>query len=77
MSLILLKTFIGCGYAFGSMGDPEGGGGVQEVRTPTPLKNHQNIGFHSNTGPDPLKKCKATKPTFNVGPSSPPQRNAI
>ena len=24
----------------------------------------------SNTGPDPLKNQKATKPTFNVGPSS-------
>ena len=35
--------------------DPEGGGGGEEgVRTP--LKNHKNIGFLSNTGPDPLKK---------------------
>ena len=24
--------------------------------TPPPLKNHQNIVFHSNTSPDPLKK---------------------
>ena len=32
--------------------DPEGGGG-QGVRTP--LKNLKNIGFSSNTGPDPLK----------------------
>ena len=29
---------------------------------PDRLKNHKNIGFPSNTGPDPLK--------FNVGPSS-------
>ena len=45
--------------------DPEGGGqGVW-----TPLKNHKNIGFSSNTGPDPLKITKkATEPTFNVGP---------
>ena len=27
-------------------------------------------GFLSNTGPDPLKNHKATKPAFNVGPSS-------
>ena len=43
----------------------------------TPLKNHKNIGFHSNTGPDPLKKHKDNKPAFNVGPSSARQRNAI
>ena len=34
-------------------------------------------GFLCNTGPDPLKKRKATKPAFNVGPSSARQRNAI
>ena len=27
------------------------------------------IGFLSNTGPNPLKDLKATKPAFNVGPS--------
>ena len=32
--------------------DPEGGGGA---RGPYPLKNHKNIGFPSNTGPDPWK----------------------
>ena len=52
--------------------DPEGG---QGVRT-TPEKS-QNIGFLSNAGPDPLKNHKATKPAFNVGPSSARQRNAI
>ena len=36
-----------------------------------------NIGFSSNTGPDPLKNLKATKPAFNVGPSSAHQRSAI
>ena len=41
-----------------------------------PLKNHKNIGFSSNTGPDPLKNRKATKPAFIVGPSSARQRNA-
>ena len=35
-----------------------------------PLKNHKFIGFLSNTGPEPQKKHKATKPTFNIGPSS-------
>ena len=35
-----------------SWADPEGG---QGVRTPPPLKNHKNVGFLSNTGPDPLK----------------------
>ena len=29
---------------------------------------HKNIGFLSNTGPDPLKNHKATKPLCNVGP---------
>ena len=29
---------------------------------PHPLKNHLNIAFLSNTGPDPLKNHKATKP---------------
>ena len=42
-----------------------------------PLKNHENIGFLSNTGPDPLKNHKATKPAFNVGPLSARQRNAL
>ena len=35
--------------------DPEGG---QGIRTPPPLKNHKNIEFLSNTGPDPLKFSK-------------------
>ena len=31
----------------------------QGVRTPPPpLENDKNIGFHSNTGPDPLKLTK-------------------
>ena len=47
--------------------DPEGVG----------LKNHKNIGFLSNSGPDPLKNYEATDPVFNVGPSSARQRNAI
>ena len=40
--------------------DPEGGG--QGVRTPPPpLENYKNIGFLSNTGPDPLKMKKVNK----------------
>ena len=35
----------------------------------SPLKNHKNIGFLNNTGLDPLKSHKVTKPDFNVGPS--------
>ena len=51
------------------------GGGGQGVRTP--LKNHKNIGFLSNTGPDPLKNDKATKPALIVGPSLARQRNGV
>ena len=57
--------------------DPEG---ESVVQTPTPIpppKNHKNIGFLSNTGPDPLKFHKATKPAFNFGPSLACQRNTI
>ena len=57
-----------------SWADPEGGwgeGGGGAGGPDTPLKNHKNIRFLSNTGPDPLKNHKATKP------SSARQRNAI
>ena len=37
-------------------------GGDRVSGPPAPLKNHKNIGFLSNTGPDPLKK--ATKPAL-------------
>ena len=53
------------------------GGGAGGPDPPPRLKNHKNIGFLSNTGPDPLQNHKATKPAFNVGPSSARQRNAI
>ena len=43
----------------------------------SPLENHKNIGFLSNTGPDSLKNHKATTPAFNVGLSSARQRNTI
>ena len=43
----------------------------------SPLKNHKNMGFLSNTGPDPLKNHKATKSAFNFEPLSAHQRNTI
>ena len=49
--------------------DPEGG----DRGSGSPLKNHtnkKNIGFLNNIGSDPLKIHKATKPAFNVVPSS-------
>ena len=42
--------------------DPERAGG------PDPLERSQKIGFLSNTGPDPLKNRKATRPEFDVMP---------
>ena len=54
------------------VGIQRGGPGVW-----TPLKNHKNIGFLCNSGPDPLKNYEATKPAFNVGQSSACQQNAI
>ena len=59
--------------------DPEvgGGGGGGGGASGPPLKNHKNIGFLSNSSPDPLKNYEATEPTFNVVPSSAHQRNAI
>ena len=41
--------------------DPEGGQGVW-----THMKNHKNIEFLSNTGPDPLENHYAIKPAFKV-----------
>ena len=35
-----------------------------------PIDRSQKIGLLSNTGPDPLKNRKATRPEFNVRPSS-------
>ena len=42
-----------------------------------PMRNHNTIGFLSNTGLEPTKAHKATKSAFNVGPQSVGQRNAI
>ena len=52
--------------------------GGQGVRTPPPtLKNHKNIGFLKQYWSGSPENHKATKPAFNVGPSSARQRNAI
>ena len=40
-----------------------------------PLEKNKALGFLSNTGPDPLGNHKATRPAFNVGPSSARQRD--
>ena len=53
------------------------GGGAGGPDPDPPLKNHKNIWFLSNTGPDPLKNHKATKPALNVLQSSARQRNVI
>ena len=54
-----------CGFRGGTVGpDP-----------PPHLKNRKNKGFLRNTGPDPLKNYKATKPAFNGVPASARQRN--
>ena len=49
--------------------DAEGGGARDPNPPPPHCKTEKNIGFR-NTGPVPLKNHKATKPAFNIGPSS-------
>ena len=44
---------------------------------PDPPEKSQKYRVSFNTGPDFLKNYKATKPAFNVGPSSARQGNAI
>ena len=46
--------------------------GDRGSRPPTPLENDKNIGFLSNTGPDPLKitNLSSERLMYNVGPSS-------
>ena len=55
--------------------DPERGTGGSD--SPPPLKNHKNIGYLSNTGQDPLKNHKASKPAFDFGPSTAHQRITV
>ena len=47
-----------------------GGGGGGGRGSGPPLKNHKNIGFLSNAGPDSLKNHKSIKPAFNFVHSS-------
>ena len=47
-----------------------GGGGGGGGRRLDPPEKSQNIGFLSNSCPDPLKNYEATEPAFNVGSSS-------
>ena len=72
--ILVLFTLSKKGQAGLSWADLEGGG---EQGVGTPLKNHKNIGFLSNTGPDTLKIHKATKPAFSFGPLSARQGNAL
>ena len=48
--------------------DSEGGG--EAGAGSRPPEKSLNIGFLSNTGPDPLKSHNTTKQAFNVGPST-------
>ena len=53
------------------------GGGGYRGPDPPPEKSHKYMVL-SNTGPDPRENSqKATKPVFNVRPSSARKRNAI
>ena len=58
-----------CVCAWGIKRGGGGGGGGGDRGSGPLLKNHNTIGFPSNTGPDPLKNHKFTKPAYNVGPS--------
>ena len=60
-------------FKTGACADPEVGGGSGS-RHP---EKHKAILFLSNTGLHPMKNHQASKSAFNVGPSSPRQRNAI
>ena len=53
-------------------GSRGGGTGGQD-----PTEKSKNIGFLSNTGANPLKNHKATKPAFNFRLSPAPQQTSI
>ena len=53
------------GMAVSDGGGGGGGGGGACGSDPIPERS-QKIGFHSKTGPDPLKNRRATRPEFNV-----------
>ena len=52
-------------------------GGTGGPYPPPPWKNTKILGFLAITVPDHLENRNATKPAFNVGPTSFRQRNAI
>ena len=66
MSTAFPKNYRFTAFQWKRMGGSRGGG----TGGSNPLKNHKNIGFLRNTGPEPLKNHKATKPAFNFGPLS-------
>ena len=51
-------------------------GGAGGLDPPPPLKNHKK-GFFSNTGPNPLKNHKATKPVLNPAIIGPPGKRHL
>ena len=69
----MFKTTPPHSYLFHLQGRIQRGGRGSE----NPLKNHKNIGFHSNIGPDLLKNHKTTDKAVNIRPPSARQRNAI
>ena len=71
MKIVQTKKYLSRGISAATWADPEGGTGGPD----TPSEKSQNIWYLSNTGQDPLKNHKITKPAFNVGPSSVHQRN--
>ena len=82
---LLVVTFVVCWWSiFANILHPDQTHGLIQKwggaggRDPPPLlKDHKKLGFLSNTGLDPLKKCKATRPEFNVRPSLGRQQNSI
>ena len=60
-------------FSFSSCADPEGWGEWgPDTPPPPPPKNHKNIVFLSNTGPDPLKYHKATRASIHRHSSETP-----
>ena len=55
----------------GSRGGGGGGGGGGGAGDPDPLENYKNIGFLSNTGPDPLKITKLQSQHLMMGHQRP------
>ena len=67
-----LTRLCGCEGRMHALIQRRGGG-----RARIPSINHKAIGSLSNTGPNPLKNDRCTKPVLNFGPSSAHQRNTV